>query len=81
MQLADMQSQAHVSGRVEKGELTIIIHEAKQQCNLPDDVVILPSTVQQRLKRCSNTGHNGQISPMADIEPSVVSIIIQLANM
>jgi hypothetical protein len=80
-QLADMQSQALESGRVEKRALTIIIHEAKQQFNVPDDVVILPSTFWQRLKRCSNTGHNGQVSPMADIEPYVVSIIIQLANM
>ncbi len=80
-ELAKMSLKAHASGRLERGALTVIIHEAKQKYKVPDDVVILPATIRQRLKRGSNSGHSGQISPMADIEPYIVSIIIQLANM
>jgi hypothetical protein len=37
--------------------------------------------VRQRLKRNSKSSGNGQKSPMQAVEPYLVSIIIQLANM
>ncbi len=65
---------------MEKRSLTKIIFEAKKEYNVPNDVLILETTVRQRLKRNSKCGHCGLTSPMIEIEPYIGSIIIQLAN-
>jgi hypothetical protein len=80
--LAEAQSKKKRSGsRIEKGALTEIIMKMKQDYQLPDDIIILESTVHQWLKRNTKSGHCGLTSPMIEIEPYLVSIIIQLANM
>jgi hypothetical protein len=80
--LAETQSKKKWSGsRIEKGALTKIIKKVKQDYQLPDNIIILESTVRQRLKRSTKSGYCGLTSPMMEIEPYIVSIIIQLANM
>jgi hypothetical protein len=54
---------------VEKRSLTKIIFEAKKEYNVQNDVVILETTVRQRLKRNSKCGHCGLTSLMIEIEP------------
>ncbi len=66
---------------LEKGLLTQIIAAAKEKHNVVEDVTILKTTIWQRLKHKSNKGQPGLVSPMKIIEPYIVSIIIQLANM
>jgi hypothetical protein len=80
--LAETLSKKKQSGSsIEKGALTEIIMKVKQDYQLPDDIIILESIVRQRLKRNTKSGHCGLTSPMIEIEPYLVSIIIQLANM
>jgi hypothetical protein len=68
-------------GRVAKGLLTTIINDAKAMHNLDDSVVISEDVVRQRVKRKSNNGKVGPKAPLLQIEPYIVSLIIQLANM
>jgi len=66
--------------RVKKGALADIIMQCKNKYNVPHaDIKV--GTVKQRLKRNSTKSGPGQKSPMEHIEPYIVSIIIQLANM
>jgi DNA-binding FrmR family transcriptional regulator len=53
----------------------------KLKHGVEDDIIILKDTVKQRVKRGSNSGHFGHISPMVEIEPYLVKIVTQLANM
>jgi hypothetical protein len=68
-------------GRVQKGFLTDIINECKARHSLDDTIQIKDDTVRQRVKRKSNSGTVRPKSPLLQIEPYVVSLIIQLANM
>jgi len=67
--------------RLKKGILTQIISDCKAFHGLPESVSINEGSIRQRLKRCTKTGVKGTKSPMAEIEPYIVSAIIQLANM
>ena len=67
--------------RVRKGVIAEIISQCSEKYNLPLSVEIQAGTVKQRLKRKSQKGIQGPATPMQHIEPYIVSIIIQLANM
>jgi hypothetical protein len=62
-----------------KGSLKSIIEIAKAKHDVDDDYVILSETVRQRVKQGSASGHVGQTSPMAQIEPYLVELILKLA--
>jgi hypothetical protein len=80
-ELAEMQSRARISReRLEKGALTQIILDCTSRHGLSRDSINIES-VRQRLKRNTQTSTQGPKSPLHDIEPYVVSLIIQLANM
>jgi hypothetical protein len=80
--LAELQKRMKQHGtRLQKGTIAATIEECSQKHNLPHSVKIKVGTVKQRLKRKSTKGTVGQCSPMEAIEPYIVSIIIQLANM
>ena len=64
-----------------KGLLDEIIEDSKLKHGLDDEVVILKDTVRQRLKRGSTNRHAGQVTPMAEMEPYLVELILQLAKM
>jgi hypothetical protein len=67
--------------RLHKGLLDEIIKKSKLKHGVDEDIVILKQTVRQRLKRGSTSGHVGQTRPMAEVEPYLVQLIIQLSNM
>jgi hypothetical protein len=71
----------NAKGRMQKGALADIIYECRVRHNLGPDIEINEDTVRQRVKRNSITGILGPKSPLLLIEPYVVSLIIQLANM
>jgi hypothetical protein len=80
-ELAEMQSRAQIcKERLEKGALTQIILDCTSRNGLSRDSVNI-DTVRQRLKRNTQTSTQGPKSPLHDIEPYVVSLVIQLANM
>jgi len=79
--LSEFMSKKKKGQRLENGLLSKIIADSKSKYNLDEEVIILETTVWQRVKRKSNSGKLGRCSPMQDIEPYIVSIIIQLANM
>jgi len=43
--------------------------------------IIQKNTVRQRLKLGSTNGHGGQTTPMSAVDPYLVELLIQLANM
>jgi hypothetical protein len=67
--------------KLPKGSLDELIEAAKQKHGVPEDVIICKGTIRQRVKRGSNNGHVGQQSPMLDVEPYLVELIIKLAEM
>jgi hypothetical protein len=67
--------------RLRKGALTEIIAESKRKYLLEDNITINEGSIRQRLKRSTKSGIKGTKSPMAEIEPYIVTMIIQLANM
>jgi hypothetical protein len=70
------------NGRLKKGSLTSIILACMQKNNLSsENTEINSKTVRQRLLRNTKSSINGPKSPLMDIEPYIVSLIIQLANM
>ncbi len=80
--LAELQS-SKTKQKITRGKRSPkeILLEAKKEYNLPNEIVILETTVRQRLKRNSKSDNCGLTSPMIETEPYIVSIIIQLANM
>jgi hypothetical protein len=64
-----------------KGSLEEIIEKSKKNHGVDEDIIILKETVRQRVQRDSNSGHIGQTLPMAQIEPYLVELILQLASM
>jgi hypothetical protein len=67
--------------RLQKGQLTVIIVECKSKHGIEESVDINAATIRQRIKRNTVSSLKGTKSPMADIEPYLVSLILQLANM
>lgn len=66
--------------RLRKGGIAATIEECSLKHDVPCNVEIRVGTVKQRLKWMSTKRIQGQSSPMEHIEPYIVSIIIQLAN-
>jgi hypothetical protein len=67
--------------RMKKGALTEIISNTKAKYDLGDSITINPGSIRQRVKRNTVTSLLGTKSPMLEIEPYIVSVITQLANM
>ncbi len=67
--------------RLNKGLLDVVIQKAKLNHGVDEETAILKDTIRKRLKRGSTNGHVGQKTPMAGVEPYLVELIIQLANM
>jgi hypothetical protein len=67
--------------RLKKGLLQDVINAAKEKFDLDDSINICCGTVRQRVQQNSNGGHIGQTSPMLDVEPYLVDLIIQLGEM
>jgi hypothetical protein len=63
------------------GLLDDISESAKKTYSVPDDVIIRKDCIHQRVKRNSTSNHAGQQSPMMEIEPYLVELIIKLASM
>ena len=70
--------------RLRAGRLDEIISEVKKRNGLPDDYVINKSTIRQRLKKKQNlmvyVDHPGHASPLSQIEPEIVAVLIQMAQ-
>ncbi len=67
--------------RLRYGLLDDIIESAKKKYSVPDDVIIRKDCIHQRIKRNSTSNQAGQQSPMMEIEPYLVELIIKLASM
>jgi hypothetical protein len=67
--------------RLRYGLLDDIIESAKKKYCVPDDVIIRKDCIRQRIKRNSTSNQVGQQSPMMEIEPYLVELIIKLASM
>jgi hypothetical protein len=80
-QLAKLYKNKSRKNRLNKGSLEEIIEKSKEKHGVGEDTLILKETVRQRVKRGSKSGHIGQTSPMAQIEPYLVELILQLASM
>jgi hypothetical protein len=81
-ELEKVQASAKVANeRLKKGALTEIISDCKKKHGLGENTSINEGSIRQRLKRNTLSGIKGMKSPMAAIEPYIVSLIIQLANM
>ncbi len=79
--LSEVVSKKKKGQHLKRGLFTQIIAAAKENHDVAEDVTILETTIRQQLKHKSNKGQPGLASPMKSIEPYIVSIIIQLANM
>ena len=66
--------------RLRYGLLDDIIKSAKKKYSVPDDVTIRKDCIRQRVKRNSASNHAGQQSPMIEIEPYLVELIIKLSD-
>ena len=67
--------------RLNKGALTEIISNCKTKYDLGESITINTGSIRQRVKRNTTSSLHGTKSPMAEIEPYIVSLITQLANM
>ena len=69
--------------RMKKGRLSELIKEKKKKNNLPEDAVITKTQICQRLKRNApmTDHHAGMNSPLAPVEPRIVSTIVQMARL
>ena len=69
--------------RLTKGRLNEIIQSVTKKRNLTVDQIISPEAIRQRSKRNQviTNGHNGPVSPLHDIEPMLVELMIQLCRM
>jgi len=67
--------------RLRYGLLDDIIKSAKKKFSVPDDVTIRKDCIRQRVKRNSSSNQAGQQSPMIEIEPYLVELIIKLSSM
>ncbi len=79
--LANIYKKSKSKKRLTKGLLSEAIEAAKIKHFLPEDTTICTGTIRQRVKRNSNSGHVGQTSPMVQVEPYLVELIIKLAEM
>jgi hypothetical protein len=66
--------------RLRYGLLDDIIKSAKKKYSVPDDVTIRKDCICQRVKRNLASNHAGQQSPMIEIEPYLVELIIKLSS-
>mgnify|MGYP003333995770 CR=1 FL=1 len=68
--------------RMKKGRLSELIKETKEKNNLPVDAVITKTQICQRLKRNApiTLKHAGLTSPLAPVEPKIISTIVQVAH-
>jgi hypothetical protein len=80
-ELEEINKSKSAKKRSNKGLLDAIIGKAKLNHGVDEEIVILKDTIRKRLKRGSTNGHVGQSIPMAEVEPYLVQLIIQLANM
>jgi hypothetical protein len=79
--LANYNKKSKSKKRLKKGLLMEVIRAAKEKYFVDDNISICCGTVRQRVKRNSNSGHVGQTSPMLQVEPYLVELIIKLAEM
>jgi hypothetical protein len=79
--LAQLYSNKSRKKHLNKGSLEEIIEKSKEKHGVDEDTLILKETVRQRVKRGTKSGHIGQTSPMAQIEPYLVELILQLSSM
>ena len=77
-----MRKDARADGRkAERGTFTSIVKRAKEKYGLGDDVVIHESTIRGREHRNSLIVKSmGPESPMADVEPVLVDLIIKMST-
>ena len=69
------------SKRLRKGTYENIVTEVKKKRNLPISFDVCPKTIRQRIARESTLVlHRGTASPLKDLEPSIVSTIIQICR-
>ena len=68
--------------RLKRGRLDEIIEESKSRNGLPEDLTINKNLIRQRMKQTVvvNTPHSGLTSPLISIEPLIVGILIQMAQ-
>ena len=68
--------------RMVKGWLKDIIRQVRNNNNLQEDIVINEGYIRQRLKRGSvfNNGVRGHSSPILPMEPTIVTTIVQMAQ-
>ena len=78
-----LQDEKKAAGKknLKRGRLSVIIQETKERHGVPDDVVISIDMIRQRQKRrveCSQV--RGLKSPLLSIEPQLIKILIQMAE-
>mmetsp|Transcript_31321 Transcript_31321/g.37267 ORF Transcript_31321/g.37267 Transcript_31321/m.37267 type:complete len:250 (-) Transcript_31321:858-1607(-) len=70
--------------RMRKGRLAEIISKVKRQGGLPDKVKLSPKVIQKRVDRggliVMNEKGSGQVSPLLEIEPQFVQVVIPMAR-
>jgi hypothetical protein len=81
-ELEDVQANYKITNeRVKKGALTEIISNCKKKYDLGENISINEGSIRQRLKRSTLSGNPGTKPLITEIEPYIVSLVIQLANM
>jgi hypothetical protein len=78
--LANIYKKSKSKKHLMKDLLSEAIEAAKKKHFLPEDTTICTGTIRQRVKRNGNSGHVGQTSPMVQVEPYLVELIIKLAE-
>ena len=67
---------------MKKGLISSIIDDVKKRRNLPPSFTMALETVRTRVQRNNlKSFHRGTTSPLFDIEPAVVSTIIEMCRM
>ena len=83
-QIADIYSKERKEGRkqIKRGRLEEIIKEAKEENNLPSEVVIKQSTIRKRFQKRRRTQVfvRGVPSPLAPVETQMIATMLQLAR-
>jgi len=64
-----------------KGLPDVIITAAKDKYQIPEDLELNKDTISKRVKQGSKGGKRGLQSPMLEVEPYLVELIIKLADM
>jgi hypothetical protein len=78
---AEQRKSKSIKARLAKGLLDVIITAAKDKYQIPEDLELNKDTIRKRVKRGSKGGKRGLQSPMLEVEPYLVELIIKLADM